>query len=217
MTRHEVDQIGNRLRQTVTVKELKSLDAYRRKYRNSYDSIVGAIREKLDLIASGRPAKSTTAIVEKLKRGTMRLSQMQDIAGCRIVVRSYIEQDRVVESLTTLFPSTTYDRRKIPSNGYRAVHVIASHNSYPVEVQVRTALQHLWAELSEKFADVYDPSIKYGGGSETVRKLLDGYSSVIAKLEMLEIADPNGSKIIALKEDIQSALQNAISTFRSET
>jgi len=42
----------------------------------------------------------------------------------------------------------------------------------PVEIQVRTSLQHWWAELSEKFADLIDPAIKYGGGDlETLESL----------------------------------------------
>src|SRR6266704_1936073 len=69
---------------------------------------------------------------------TIRLTQIQDIAGCRIVTPDII------------------DRRDTPSHGYRAVHVIVRHSGKLVEIQVRTALQHLWAELSEKLADLID-------------------------------------------------------------
>jgi ppGpp synthetase/RelA/SpoT-type nucleotidyltranferase len=51
---------------------------------------------------------------------------------------------------------------------------------------VRTSLQHLWAELSEKISDVVDPSIKYGGGDERIRNLLAETSDLIAQLESAE-------------------------------
>ena len=55
-----------------------------------------------------------------------------------------------------------------------------------VEVQVRSALQHLWAELSERLADVVDSSIKYGGGKQQVRRLMSFASENIAELEEFE-------------------------------
>jgi hypothetical protein len=44
-------------------------------------------------------------------------------------------------------------------------------------------LQHLWAELSEKFSDVYDQDIKYGGGEEGIRLQLAIASKNLALLE----------------------------------
>src|SRR5207247_2523827 len=108
-----------------------------------------------------RPAKSTTAIREKLLRETIRLTQIQDIAGCRLIVDGIADQDAVTSALSRLFDNAiVVDRRDKPSHGYRAVHVIVSYSNRPVEIQVRTSLQHLWAEFSEKLSDVIDPSIK---------------------------------------------------------
>jgi ppGpp synthetase/RelA/SpoT-type nucleotidyltranferase len=45
--------------------------------------------------------------------------------------------------------------------GYRAVHVVARVDQLPVEVQVRTAWQHQWAESFEKIADRLGRSIRY--------------------------------------------------------
>ena len=50
---------------------------------------------------------------------------MQDIAGCRLVVRDEVQQDGVVQSLQHLFPdAAVVYRRQRPSYGYRAVHLI---------------------------------------------------------------------------------------------
>ena len=70
-----------------------------------------------------------------------------------------------------------------PSHGYRAVHVIIRICGRPMEIQVRTRLQHMWSELSEKLADVFDPAVKYGGGPELIRDLLAGSSQLVAKAE----------------------------------
>lgn len=79
------------------------------------------------------------------------------------------------------------DRRANPSYGYRAVHVIPQITGKLVEVQVRTTLQHSWAELSEKFSDVVDPTIKYGGGADQIRQMLTQYSKLVEDFEENEI------------------------------
>jgi len=58
----------------------------------------------------------------------------------------------------------------------------------PIEIQVRTPLQHLWAELSEKSSDVFDPAIKYGGGPDEWRNLLTRSSEMVASYEEHEKA-----------------------------
>jgi putative GTP pyrophosphokinase len=87
---------------------------------------------------SARPAKSTVSIIRKLRRESIRLSQMQDIAGCRLVVSTIDEQDAVVEASVREHPGwSVYDRRARPSYVYRAVHVVATVGGKPVEIQVR--------------------------------------------------------------------------------
>jgi len=104
--------------------------------------------------------------------------QIQDIAGCRLVVTDVLAQQRVVDELSKTFDKVAVvDRRERPSHGYRAVHVIVSLEGTSIEIQVRTTLKHLWAELSEKLSDLVDPAIKYGGGAEVVRSHLADTSS----------------------------------------
>jgi ppGpp synthetase/RelA/SpoT-type nucleotidyltranferase len=67
-----------------------------------------------------------------------------------------------------------------------AVHIIAKISGNLVEIQVRTTMQHLWAELSEKLSDVIAPEIKYGGGPNIPRKVLAGISESIATIENLK-------------------------------
>lgn len=82
-------------------------------------------------------------------------------------------QDDAVEKLKHLFDKViVVDRRKRPSHGYRAVHVIVDHRGKLIEVQVRTVLQHAWAQLSEKLSDEVNSAIKYGAGNEELVSLL---------------------------------------------
>jgi ppGpp synthetase/RelA/SpoT-type nucleotidyltranferase len=73
-----------------------------------------------------------------------------------------------------------------------------------VEIQIRTELQHKWAQLSEKLSDVIDPSIKYGGGSDLLRSQLARLSENVGKVELLENrlrnADPRSEHVLALAE-----------------
>lgn len=181
----QIDRLGDRLRHgTLAESDLRLLDDYRRSFGQVYETVVQILREQLRLEPTGRSAKSTASLTEKLRRESIRLAQVQDIAGCRVVVTSVREQDRVVASLRVLFPTASIvDRRRNPSYGYRAVHVIVQISGRLVEVQVRSSLQHLWAELSEKLSDVVDPAIKYGGGAEWIRAMLTSGSQAIESLE----------------------------------
>ena len=188
VSKNQVDRLGDRLRSGPIVEsDLGLLDDYRRSFGDAYEIVVCTIREKLKLEPTGRPAKSTPSIIEKLRRESIRLSQIQDIAGCRIIVADILEQDRVIAALGALFPgASVIDRRVNPTYGYRAVHVIPRVSEKLIEIQIRSSLQHLWAEVSEKLSDVMDPAIKYGGGEATVRRILDKSSSMVAKQESTE-------------------------------
>ena len=113
----QIDLLGDRLRKgEVSDDDLGRLDDYRATFAEAYEEIVTTVRASTQLEPTGRPAKSTTSIIEKLRRETIRLSQMQDIAGCRLVVKDIVEQDQVVEKLRTAFAKVVVvDRRKQPS------------------------------------------------------------------------------------------------------
>jgi len=149
LSRSQIDRIGDRLRKRqLDPSTLTELDEYRRSFEPAYEEVVRRIQLKLGVTPTGRAGKSIPSIIEKLERESIRLSQMQDIAGCRIVCADIPEQDRVVAETESLFDDATIiDRRVRPSYGYRAVHVVVRISKFPVEIQVRTVIQHLWAEL----------------------------------------------------------------------
>ncbi len=189
LSKTHIDRFGDRLRADFHGKDdVELLDAYRRSFDDAYQTVVGTLRE-LGFEPTGRPAKSTLSIIEKLRRESIRFSQMQDVAGCRIVVPNVVDQDSAVATMRAAFPSATVvDRREKPSYGYRGVHVIVEISEKPIEIQVRSWLQHLWAELSEKLSDVRDPGIKYGAGPYAWQLFLTRISAVVARAEEAEVA-----------------------------
>ena len=68
-----------------------------------------------------------------------------------------------------------------------AVHVIVKSADKLVEIQVRTALQHIWAEQSEKLSDIVDPAIKHGGGDLNIQQRHKESSDWIAEVESIEL------------------------------
>lgn len=190
VSKTQIDRLGERLKGSqVANADLQLLDEYRRSFSKAHDTVVSTIRERFSLQPTGRPAKSTTAIVDKLRRESVRLSQIQDIAGCRLIVPDLTQQDAVVDSLNAEFTQAhVIDRRAKPSHGYRAVHVVVDLRGKAVEIQIRTAWQHKWAEFSEKCADAFGADIKYGGGDDTLRDLLLKMSASVALVERSEVS-----------------------------
>jgi putative GTP pyrophosphokinase len=187
VSKTQIDRLGDRLKVGPhSESDLRSLDEFRRSFGAAYEAVVGTIRQRGHL-PTGRPAKSTVSIVEKLRRESIRLSQIQDIAGCRVVIGNIDEQDQFVGWLVAEFPAVCIiDRRHMPSHGYRAVHAVVTIVAKSIEIQVRTTLQHLWAEVSEKSSDVLDPTIKYGGGPKSWRDFLTKCSASVAAYEEFE-------------------------------
>ena len=179
----QIDRLGDRLKEgSHSESDLRMLDEYRRSFSEAYELVLQTIRRHYRFPTSR--TKTNLSIVSKLRRESMRLSRMQDIAGCRIIVADILAQDEMVAALQTDFPEArVMDRRNKPSHGYRAVHVIATILGKPVEIQIRTSLQDLWAQFSEKASDVLDPAIKYGGGPDDWREILATCSRLIKEEE----------------------------------
>jgi|SRR5579884_497794 len=172
LTLSQIERLGERLRKGVTPEDLALLRTLRESYRPVLDVVVAEVRgvaEALGVEAAlaTRPAKTTRSIIAKLQRERTNLARMQDIAGCRIVVPDRAQQNAIVEELQRRQPLwKTDDLRDRPHHGYRAVHLVTPR-PLPVEVQVRTLLEQVWASLSEAL-DRRSEGVKYGRGPQLV-------------------------------------------------
>jgi ppGpp synthetase/RelA/SpoT-type nucleotidyltranferase len=183
------------------------LAAYGPVLASSVERVVATV----GVVPSSR-VKTTATILEKLRRnGGHTLSSIHDLGGMRLVVSGgRAEQDQVVEQVYQAFledarPPRTIDRRVHPVQGYRAVHVIVYPDGYPIEVQVRTEWQHLWAEWFERLADQYGRGIRYGdppsAGGESAQEIVDRLIQLadeIAEAEETGTAPPLSAVVMAL-------------------
>jgi ppGpp synthetase/RelA/SpoT-type nucleotidyltranferase len=110
---------------------------------------------------------------------SIRLSQMQDIGGCRAVVETIDQVNRIVDLYKTSDLRHKLDHMddyiQNPRNsGYRGVHLIyryfsdrkESYNGLKIEVQLRSTLQHAWATAVETVGTFTRQALKSSLGEE---------------------------------------------------
>ena len=113
------------------------------------------IRHKNAIVA--KRLKRTPSIVAKLQRHTqMDLQNMQDIGGCRVIVRSLKHVSQVRRALAGREDYRVKDYIKTPKeDGYRGIHLIGKfpgevrESKFHIEIQLRTEIQHAWATALE--------------------------------------------------------------------
>ena len=183
-------RLGRRLRKAEQPSDADAAmyDAYRESFNEDLKDVIGALQSLFPDSPPAARRKTLDSVVAKLKRSTTDLGSMQDIAGCRINVPGLDDQDGAVTKIQERFEARkTDDLRDRPHSGYRAVHVIvAAPNGRWVEIQVRTALQDLYAQLSERMADAFGIVMKYGGGDPFGREILQSSSGRAYELDLLK-------------------------------
>lgn len=168
--------------------------------------------------------KRTPAIETKLRlRPWIHLSKMQDIGGCRAVVRSVSDVYRIHGAFERsraphrLVRPTDYIAEPRES-GYRSLHLIyafESERSSPytglqVEVQIRTRLQHAWATTVEIVDFLLHQSLKVGLGEDQWREFFRLASAAFALVE-----GTTGVPNVSLSmEALRSELQRRASALR---
>jgi len=142
---------------------------------------------------------------DRLRAGPVGEDDIRLLDGFKGSVQSHTADiaRRVEEAVPTLPDLTNYARPALEAvlgevkivdrvgettrDGYRALHVIAHSGYFQYEVQLRTRLQHAWAELSEKLADRFGQGLKYGEGPPDQQLFLAGLSRDIAEFEVDEV------------------------------
>lgn len=121
--------------------------------------------------------KRSRSILSKLTRDSMRLTQMQDIGGCRAVVPSiedvYRLRDKFYRSRSKHICVSEDDYIAKPkASGYRGIHLIykfqsavkPDYNNLLLEVQLRSHVQHAWATAVETVGAVVGQALKSSQG-----------------------------------------------------
>ena len=120
------------------------------------------------------------------------LADITDIIGLRVITFYIDDVDKVASAVERLFTvdwENSVDKRKIheiDSFGYLSLHYICSQEGFPYrfEVQMRTVLQHAWANMNHDTG--------YKSGVEVPKEYLRNMSRLAG---MLELADEQFSRI----------------------
>ncbi len=135
------------------------------------------------------------------------LANLTDILGLRVITFYIDDVDKVasaVERLFTIDWENSVDKRKIheiDSFGYLSLHYICSVPDFPYrfEIQMRTLLQHAWANM--------DHDTGYKSGVEIPRRYLRNMSRLAG---MLELVDDEFSKIRIELTDYRRRVQGLV-------
>lgn len=143
---------------------------------------------RLGLRRHAERVDSTALVAQRIKRlssiylklalsPNMKLSQMQDIGGCRAVVSSVTQ----VRELIKRYKASDIKHKLLneddyiqcpKASGYRSFHLIyryfsdkkATHNGLRIEVQIRSQLQHAWATAVETVGTFIRQALKSSQG-----------------------------------------------------
>ncbi len=219
-SKSKVDWTGDTLIGEATLsdkgKAFEILDNWRAIHRypmHIFKKRLKRVSEKVDKKALAvQRLKRLPSILKKLQRKyygnkpTMKLSQMQDIAGCRAVmtnvelarklykehyIRGDLKHKKVNEKDYITHPK---------EDGYRSIHLMyryksdkegkKDYNGLLVEVQIRSKLQHLWATAIETVDLFTRQAIKSNEGQKEWVDFFKLVSSAFALMENTPIV-PN--------------------------
>ncbi len=178
-------------------------EVHREPLQRMFDDIEHLLGPERDFVVAGRIKKLDT-IIDKLQRpdAPSNLAAMYDIAGCRIVVQTMEEQERLCSLLETLDAyeadkSARHDYIACPKpSGYRSRHLIFAYDCAQcgyrlrVELQVRTLLQHAWSTSVELYDRLARSRLKFNEFSDPNSIFFKRMSLVIEQLETTGACDP---------------------------
>ncbi|MDU6090391.1 MAG: RelA/SpoT domain-containing protein [Staphylococcus lugdunensis] len=184
-------------------------------------------QNKVEYLSVSYRTKTKEGIFEKVERKSYKnpMVELTDISGVRVIL--YLESD--IEKVSDIIKSTfsidyknsTDNEGRLSSDkiGYRSVHYVCNIgekrnalkeyeyiSELNCEIQVRTMLQHAWAELT------HDRNYKLGANLPLqIQRKINLYSG------MLEIADEGFSEIVnSIEEYKESIKSNGLEQFFSQ-
>jgi ppGpp synthetase/RelA/SpoT-type nucleotidyltranferase len=163
--------------------------------------------------------KRKPQIIRKLKRLSVRLTQLQDIGGCRIIVETnkdvdklltYIREKLAYQTSIKLLRETDYRDRGRDDTGYRALHLILNRSGYKLELQIRSRIQHYWAESIERTSVVYGHHLKEKEGDQIVIQYFKTLSDIFAEIEAKREPSPiKKLEMDRLRRDSERIIQHS--------
>lgn len=163
--------------------------------------------------------KRITSIINKLDlHPSMKLSQMQDLGGCRAilgnvtsvrnVIKYYINESAIKHTLVSYDDYVTFPK----TSGYRGAHLVYRYfsdknkyvyNGKKIELQIRSRYQHAWATAVETVGMFSGQALKSSLGSEDWKRFFSLMGSVIAMRENTALVPNTPTNKTALVEELR--------------
>jgi ppGpp synthetase/RelA/SpoT-type nucleotidyltranferase len=170
--------------------------------------------------------KRLSSISLKLRRNpNMKLSQMQDIGGCRAVMKNIDD----VESLAAVYfadqnrgrPDRSefgkpYNYVETPkADGYRGIHFVYKYrslskeyqafNGLRIEIQIRSRLQHAWATAVETVSTFTGQALKSNIGEKDWKRFFALMGSALAMRERRPLVPGTPSNKVELIDELRAS------------
>jgi hypothetical protein len=166
--------------------------------------------------------KRLPSVAAKLNRfKSMQLSKMQDLGGCRAIVRNVKKVDELVKIYeSSSSEALEFVRKKDYINdapgpkddGYRSVHLIYryqgncqadAYKGLQIEIQIRSQLQHAWATALEIIDTFTGQGLKSNAGEEDWKRFFALISTAMAMSEKRPLVPNTPSNGVELVDEVR--------------
>ena len=205
-TSDEIDEAGRKLvslrndpeRESEWLDAVHVVDQWRRAHSEPLRTFQANLRRRVKSrgIVATRLKRLPTIIgkLERLQR--LRLSQLQDIGGCRVIVGNADDAAKIAANL--VLSRIRHQVQKLDdyiarprTTGYRGIHLVYSFfserkshlNGLNIEIQFRSRLQHQWATAVETVGAFTGNDLKSGRGDPDWLRFFALMSTAIARRE----------------------------------
>jgi putative GTP pyrophosphokinase len=165
----------------------RPLSAVAANLRYHVDRGGGRVGERIEVT---QRLKRLDTLIGKLGRERGNVTQMQDIGGVRAVLPSlrhvYVVRRRLLKSWVVVRERDYIADSK--SSGYRALHLIVRRMGYPIEVQLRTVGQDVWANTVEETSRQVGVDLKFGAGDERSDSIFLAMAELFARFDRDELS-----------------------------
>lgn len=154
--------------------------------------------------------KRKPQILRKLNRFSVRLTQLQDIGGCRIIVADNNKVDATVNFISEklnesdfakILRTPDYREKGRDDTGYRALHIILEVSGRMLELQLRSRIQHYWSESIERTSVIYAHRLKEKEGDPIVIEYFKEFSNALHEIETNKRIPTKGELILQEKRE----------------
>ncbi|HTD44728.1 MAG TPA: RelA/SpoT domain-containing protein [Bryobacteraceae bacterium] len=184
------------------------------------NTLQNGLRQKAKQVVSdaiiAQRIKRLSSISRKLRDGSTRLSQMQDLGGCRAVVKTVPQVRRLLnlhllsEMKHQLDHVDNYIENPRPS-GYRSVHLVyryhsdknTTYNGLKIEVQLRSSLQHAWATAVETVGTFTEQALKASKGEAEWLRFFTLMGTAIANRERTTLVPNTPTDAMQLRDELR--------------